>query len=1052
MILTKISIKNPVFTVMIMLALVVMGALSLSRMGIDEFPNVTFPVVVVQTEYPGASPESVESDVTRKLEESINSVAGLKDISSRSYQGLSVIIAEFNLTEDLNRVTNDVRDKVNAIKPFLKDDVKDPIISKFDPADTPIISYAVSNPNMNFKELSTLVDQKLKRRIETIRGVGQVNIIGSTKRELQIQLNPDKLRAYNIGIDQFIQRLRSENLELPAGFVGGYADNKFEKNLQIQGKLKDINDFNKIVIGVDNGNVVYLNQVASIQDTEAELSNVALYNGKRAIAIDVLKAKNENTIAVAQNLQKRIVDIQAELPQGTSIQLIRDSSQPITKNVKNVQATILEGAALTIAIVFLFLNSWRSTIITGLTLPISIISTFAFMYLLGFTINVITLMALSISVGLLIDDAIVVRENIMRHIYMGKDHIQASLDGTKEIGLAVLATTFSIVAVFLPVGLMGGIIGQFFYQFGITVVVAVLISMFVSFTLDPMLSAVWKDPVKNAEDIHKFNLIQHFALWFEHQMDRLGNVYQRCLAFSLKRRWLTMLGALAIFISSFFIAPLLGFEFVPQPDFGETTITLNTPAGSSLQHTQNKVLEAEHVLTKRKEVVYTYSTINTGNAQGKNYASIYVKLVPKKQRTLSQPQIENLIRQDLNQVAGISINNVGPINKFGGKPILISLRGQNLDELERISTEAIHKLQSIEGLVDIKSSLKERNPIVSVQIKREQAADLGISLPQINNVIRPLFNGENLSTWRYQDEEYDVKLKLNPQLRNIETLENIPLSYTQSQSQSLNTQAAAPKNASKLIDLKQVAEVKNGFGASQINRKNLTREVFIDANAFGRSTGVIGVDIQTALSSIKLPAGYEFVTGGANKDMAESGKYAIQALILAVIFIYMVLASQFGSFMQPIAIMASLPMTLIGVLLALLVFRSTMNLFSVIGFIMLMGLVTKNAILLIDYANHLREQGYERNNALLDAAKVRLRPILMTTLAMIFGMLPLALGLSEGSEQRSSLGQSVIGGVITSSLLTLVVVPVVYTLLEDLYKIIAKKLKRKHKDNITKHV
>ncbi len=1025
MILTKIAIKNPVFTVMVMLALVVVGILSLSRMGVDEFPNVAFPVVVVQTSYPGAAPESVESDVTRKLEESINSVSGLKDISSRSYQGLSVVIAEFNLSEDLSRVTNDVRDKVNAIKPFFKDDVKDPIVSKFDPADSPIISYAIFNPNMTFKDLSTFVEQKLKRRIETVRGVGQVNIIGSTKRELQIQLNPDKLRAYNISIEQLIQRLRSENLELPAGLIGGYKDSKFEKNLQLQGKLKNIQDFNNIVIGTDNGNVVYLNQVASIQDAESELSNLALYNGKRAIAIDILKAKNENTIQVAQNLQKRIADIQTELPKGTTIELIRDASQSISKNVKNVQKTILEGAILTIAIVFLFLNSWRSTVITGLTLPISIIGTFAFMYMFGFTINVITLMALSISIGLLIDDAIVVRENIMRHIYMGKDHIQASLDGTKEIGLAVIATTFSIVAVFLPVGLMGGIIGQFFYQFGITVVVAVLISMFVSFTLDPMLSSIWKDPIPN-EDVHRFNLIQRFALWFEHQMDRLGNLYQKCLGFSLKRRWLTIIGAIAIFVSSFFVLPLLGFEFVPQPDFGETTITLNTPAGSSLQHTQTKVLEAEQVLRKRKDVIYTYSTINTGNAQGKNYASIYVKLIPKKQRSMTQSEIENLIRQDLNRIAGLSINNVGPINKFGGKPILISLRGQNLDELERISIEAIHKLQKIDGLVDVKSSVKERNPIVSIQIKREQAADLGIGLTQINDVVRPLFNGENLSTWRYEDEEYDVRLKLNQELRDTSTLENLPLSYAKS--------SGAQSSESKLIDLKQVADIKNSFGASQINRKNLNREVFIDANTFGRSTGVIGVDIQKTLDGIKLPAGYEFITGGANKDMAESGAYAVQALILAVIFIYMVLASQFGSFIQPISIMASLPMTLIGVLLALLIFRSTMNLFSVIGFIMLMGLVTKNAILLIDYANHLRKEGYERSAALLEAAKVRLRPIFMTTLAMIFGMLPLALGLSEGSEQRSSMGQAVIGGVITSSILTLVVVPVVYTLLDDLRK------------------
>jgi HAE1 family hydrophobic/amphiphilic exporter-1 len=1027
MLLTKISIKNPVFTVMVMLALVVMGALSLSRMSIDEFPDVNFPVVVVQTEYPGASPESVESDVSRKLEEGINSVAGLKDLSSRSYQGLSVIIAEFNLSEDPARVANDVRDKVNAIKPLLKEDVKEPIISKFDPADSPIISYAIQNPNLSFKQLSTVVEQKLKKRIETVRGVGQVNIIGASKRELQIEINLDKLRAYGIGVDKVINALRSENIELPAGFING---DIFEKNIQIQGKLKNIDDFNKIIVAKKDNSVVYLHEIAKVVDGEEELSSIALLNGQRSVAINILKAKDENTIKVAQDVQKRIEQVKAEMLQGTEIKLIRDASISISKNVNNVKKTIIEGALLTVVIVFLFLNSWRSTIITGLTLPISLVATFAFMYMFGFTINVITLMALSISVGLLIDDAIVVRENIMRHIHMGKNHIDASLDGTKEIGLAVLATTFSIVAVFLPVGMMGGIIGKFFHQFGITVVVSVLISMFVSFTLDPMLSSVWADPVHNPNA--KLNFIQKFTLWFEQKMDNLGNLYQKWLDFSLKNRIKTMIVAILIFASSFFVVKFLGFEFVPQPDFSEMSISLNTPAGSSLEHTKNKVLEAEKVLKSFPEIKSIYSTINTGSAQGKNYANIYLKLVPKNERKLNQSQLAQPIREKLKQIAGISLSNISAVNTFGDKPILISLRGQDLQQLEVITNQTVKKLQDIQGLVDISSSLKENNPIVSVQIKREQAADLGITIPQINNVLRPLFNGEVVSTWRDDNEDYDVKVKLAKEDRKIDVLNQIPISNP-------NKSIIASTNEPDLLDIGQVANITNSFGANQINRKNLSREVFIDANAFGRSTGEIGEDIKKTLASIKLPAGYEFIMAGANQDMEESAMYAAQALILAVIFIYMVLASQFGSFTQPISIMASLPMTLIGVLLALLTFKSTLNLFSVIGFIMLMGLVTKNAILLIDYANHLiKSENFNRTDALLQAAKVRLRPILMTTLAMIFGMLPLALGVSEGSEQRAPMGQAVIGGVITSSILTLVVVPVVYSIIDD----IVKRIKR----------
>jgi len=1018
--LTRIAIKNPVLTVMVMLALVVLGFLSIQKMSIDEFPDVTFPVVVVTTSYPGASPESVESEVSRKLEEAINSVAGLKDLSSRSYQGTSVIIAQFNLTEDIARVTNDVRDKVNAVKPTFKDNIKEPIISRFDPADRPIISYSIQNPNLDIKDLSTFIEQKLKKRLETVRGVGQINIVGGAKRQLQIQIDTQKLRTYNIGFDQVINTLQAQNIEIPAGTI---QNNLFEKSLQIQGRLTSIKDFENIIIAHIGGNI-YLKDIAKIIDGEEELQSMALLDGKRSIAIDVLKAQGENTIAVANAIKKRITEVQAELPIGTKIKLIRDSSKSITQNVANVKQTIFEGALLTIIIVFLFLNSWRSTIITGLTLPISLISTFAFMYFLGFTINVITLMAMSISVGLLIDDAIVVRENIMRHIAMGKDHVQASLDGTSEIGLAVLATTLSIVAVFLPVGLMGGIIGQFFHQFGITVVVAVLISMLVSFTLDPMLSSIWHEPKHKNK-----NFITNWVNKFDKKMEELGEFYQKCLAWALKRRKISIIGAIAIFLLSFIIPKFLGSEFVPTPDFGELNISFSTPDGSSIEHTKTKVLQVEKELKKLPQIKSTYATINTGISQGKNYANIYTTLVPKKQRLQTQAELTQPVRQALQKIGGISVTNVGALNNFGDKPILISLRGQDLKQLEIISKQTIAKLSRISGLVDIESSLKDSKPIISVQIKKEEASDLGINLLQLGNTLRPLFNGQELATWRDKEEDYDVKVQIPQEQRTIDNLKSIPITNP----------ASTISNDLGLINIDQVADIKDELGANQINRKNLAREVLISANTFTRSTGEIGEDIQKALNTIKLPAGYEFVTQGANQDMAESGMYALQALGLAIIFIYMVLASQFGSFTQPIAIMASLPMTLIGVFLALLIFGSTLNLFSIIGFIMLMGLVTKNAILLVDYANHLRAQNYERTEALLLSAKVRLRPILMTTLAMIFGMLPLALGLSEGSEQRAPMGQAVIGGVITSSILTLVLVPVVYSILDDFVTKIRKR-------------
>ncbi len=1023
MLITKISIKNPVFTIMIMMALMVLGLLSIQKMGVDEFPDVQFPNVIVQTSYPGASPESVESEVSKKIEEAINSIAGLKDISSRSYEGVSVVIAQFNLSEDISRAANDVRDKVNAIKPTLNKDVKDPIISKFDPADRAIASYSIQNPNLSFQELSTFAEQKLKKRLETIKGVGQVNIVGASQRQLQININVEKLRNYNVGFDEVLQSLQANNIDIPSGNI---KDGFLEKGLQIKGKLKSTTEFENIIVSKQANGNIYLKQIADVIDGEEEVSSLSLLDGKRTIAIEILKAQKENTIQVSNDIVKRIEDIGPELPQGTVIKIIRDSSNSIKLNVKNVQNTILEGAILTILIVFLFLNSWRSTIITGLTLPISLISTFAFMYFLGFTVNIITLMALSISVGLLIDDAIVVRENIMRHVAMGKNHVQAALDGTKEISLAVLATTLSIVAVFLPVGLMGGIIGRFFHQFGITIVVAVLISMFVSFTLDPMLSAIWPEP-KNK----KSNFISRWVDKFDHKMEDLGGFYQKILAWSLKRRALTIIFAVIVFVCSLMIPKFLGKEFVPSPDFGELSISFNTPDGSSLEHTKSKALQIEQIIKTIPHVKSTYTTINTGFSKGKNYANIYAKLTSKKDRKISLSEIANIIRQKTNTVGGVLISNIGPINNFAEKPILISLRGADLSELEKISAIAVQKLSKIKGITDLTTSLKDSKPIMQVKIKDSEAADFGLNLNNIGNVLRPLFAGQELNTWRDKNEDYTVLVQISPEQRTISNLKSVSMLNLNNNS-SVNGSNSNRYSNEKLLNIEQVVDISSELTPNQINRKNLSREVSISANNFIRSTGEIGVDIKQALSTIKLPPGYEFITEGSNKDMNESGMYAMQALMLAIIFIYMVIASQFGSFTQPIAIMASLPMTLIGAFLALLFFNSTLNLFSIIGFIMLMGLVTKNAILLVDYANRMRLENHNRTQALLIAAKVRLRPILMTTLAMIFGMLPLALGLSEGSEQRAPMGQAVIGGVITSSLLTLVLVPVVYSLLDDL--------------------
>lgn len=1035
---TRISIANPVLATMMMVAFVVLGLFSYQRLQVDQFPDITFPIVVVQTEYPGASPESVESDVTREIERVVNTINGIDSLTSRSYEGNSVVIIRFLLTVDAAQAAQDVREKVALVKPAFRKEVKEPRIMRYDPADRAIFSISVSaeeSSQRNLRELTTIADQVVRKRLENVRGVGSVTLVGGVKREIQIHVRPGDMEALGVGVDQVIAAVRNENQELPTGAIRA-ADN--EKVVQVQGRIGDPADFKRIIVARRGGQPVLLSQVATVVDSQQEQETLALYNGRRTLAIEILKAQGQNTIEVVDGLRQALAEMaptMRALYPGVRLEVIKDGSRQIRVGVENVRKTLIEGAVLTILIVFLFLNSWRSTVITGLTLPVALIGTFLFMYAFGFTINMITLMALSLCVGLLIDDAIVVRENIVRHAGMRingryKSHRQAAQEGTAEIGLAVLATTFSIVAVFLPVGFMGGIIGRFFHQFGITVVAAVLISMFVSFTLDPMLSSVWPDP-----DVHgrtgKRNLydrtIGRVTGKFEEWVQSLSRLYQVLLKWSLRHRVATLVLAIVTFFAGLALpaSGLIGSEFVPQADYSETGVAFYTPVGSSLELTEAKARQVEAVLREFPEVLDLYTTINTGNAAGKNFATTFVRLKPRAERSRSAAQLTTPLRQRLAGIPGITVTLVGSLDDVGGdnKQVRFSILGNDLAQLARISDDVQQRLRAIPGVVDLDSSMKAQKPTISIQPRRDIGADLGVGVAQIGNALRPLLAGEAASSWRGPDDEnYDVTVRLAPSDRgSSEDLSRLMLTSSQ-----LNTDGSP-----RMVPLRQIATVAPSLGANQINRRNLNREVEITANAVGRSSGQVNADIKQALDEMHWPPGYRYEIGGAAKNMKESFGYALSALALAIIFIYMILASQFASFLQPVAIMSALPLTLIGVFLALMSFRSTLNMFSIIGFIMLMGLVTKNAILLVDFANQARLAGMERGAALLEAAHVRLRPILMTTLAMVFGMVPLAFGLSEGSEQRAPMGQAVIGGIITSSILTLVVVPVIYTYLDD---------------------
>ncbi|MBK7614005.1 MAG: efflux RND transporter permease subunit [Vitreoscilla sp.] len=1026
---TRVSIANPVMAVMVMLCFVVLGSFAFKRLKVDQFPNIEFPYVVVSVTYPGASAEVVENEITIKVEEAVNTIAGINELNSRSYAGASVVIVKFNLDVDGRKAADDVREKIAQVRTGFATEVDEPKVQRFDPASRPIWTLALTSPDgsRSASELTVYGDQVLKKRLENVRGVGSVNLVGGQNREINVYLKPAALDAFSIGADAVANAVRNETRNLPAGAL---RQRDSEAIVQIDGRFKVPTEMGQIIVARRNNQPVRLNQLAEVVDGPQETDSLALRNGQRMLALDVLKAQGENTIDVVDGLNAVTETLKPQLPKGMALDVVRDNSRPIRVSVENVRRTLIEGAVLTIVIVFLFLNSWRSTVITGMTLPIALVGTFWFMQMFGFTINMITLMALSLCVGLLIDDAIVVRENIVRHVQMGKSAHDAALAGTNEIGLAVLATTLSIVAVFLPVGFMGGIIGKFFHEFGITIVAAVMISMFVSFTLDPMLSSVWHDPAidREGQPFVAHNLYDHTLGRVTHWVDRashwLGHFYQIALGWSLQHKLGTLGIAVATLVVAMGLTRFLGTEFVPKADFSETTLTFYTPVGSSLELTEERTRQVDRILRAMPEVQYTVATINTGNAQGHNQVGFYIRLVNRKDRQRSADEMSVPLREQLSAVPGITVTLVGLTDPVGGqKPISLSLQGADLAELKRLSDQLSAKLRGVAGLADLDTSMKPETPTVSVNVRRDAASDLGLSVGAITAQLRALVAGQTVSTWRALDgNNYDVNVRLAPGSReNIADLQRLVLPAGQN-----------ADGTPRMARLSQAAELAPATLATQINRRDLNREVEITASTSGRALGEISADIRKVLAETPLPPGYSYRFGGSTKDMQESFVYAISALAMGVIFIYMILASQFRSFLQPLALMSSLPLTLIGVVGALLLWRSTLNMFSIIGVVMLMGLVTKNAILLIDFAIRLRAEGMARNAALLEAARVRLRPILMTTLAMIFGMLPLAFALSEGSEQRAPMGQAVIGGVITSSVLTLVVVPVIYCYLDDL--------------------
>jgi HAE1 family hydrophobic/amphiphilic exporter-1 len=1017
--LSGLAIRRPVFTAMVMAALIVLGFFSYRRLPIDQFPAVDLPIVTVQTTYPGASAETIEREVTRRLEEAFNPVEQVKKITSVSLEGVSQVTVEFELTRPVDVAAQDLRSKIDGIRRDLPVGVDPPVVQKLDLSAMPIISLALSNPNVPLVRLTALADETIRRRLESVPGVGEVRLSGGLKREVRVYLQPARMEALGVTVPQISAALQRQNMEVPAGRVEQGAG---EQLVRVTGRIVDPHQFDNVIITTRAGLTVRLSDVARVEDATEEERSLALVDARRTIGIDLIKVSGANTVAVADGVKTVIGRLQAALPAGTQLQIVRDNSVLIRNSVHDVIKELLLGALLTVIIVMLFLNDWKATAITALSLPVSVISSFIVMRALGFTLNVLTLMALSLSIGILIDDAIVVVENIVRHREMNEDHFTAAGNGTREIILAVMATTLSIVAVFVPVAFMGGIIGRFFFAFGITVAWAVLVSLFVSFTLTPMLSAWWGvNPHTGA--LHG-NLITRTLGRFNRWFDTASTGYRGIIRWALGNRKMTIVVAVLSLVAALALVPFIGGSFNPDSDNSEFTVQFETPEGSSLAQTKVKAEQVGATLRAMDGVAYTYTTIGAGPTGSVRAGEVYVRLTPPGKRSIAQKQMMMVARARLAPIYGVrtyAMENSGP----GGAqaPLQVELRGPDIGELQRISQLILAQVRTIPGVVDVKSSLGDPKPELRVEVDRDAANQVGLDIGAISSTIRPLFAGEVVTRWEDPTgEERDVRVQLAPELRrSIADVSALPVPT-----------ARVGPNGVTSARLGDVAHISVASAPSQIDRMRLERVVSISGNTSPDiSLSEASAAIRTKLAGIPMPPGYSTNLGGQTELLAETGGYVVEAILLAVILIFLILASQFESFTQPLAIMLSLPLSLVGVLLALLLTRTTLNIMSMIGVIMLMGLVTKNAILLVDNANERRRQGTDRFTALIEAGAVRLRPIMMTTLAMIAGMLPIALALGEGGEFRAPMARAVIGGLITSTMLTLVVVPVAYSYLDD---------------------
>jgi hydrophobic/amphiphilic exporter-1 (mainly G- bacteria), HAE1 family len=1008
MFLSDFSIKRPVATIVIIIALMALGLLALKKLRVNQIPDVEQPMLVVNITYPGASPDTVEREIINRIEKALQSISGVNEVRSTASESQARIFMVFNFEKNMIEAADEVRNAIGTVRHKLPTEMREPVLQRIDPSARPIMQLALSSTKQSHAEISQLAEDKLADRFRGIAGVAVVNVNGALHRELSVLLRPEKLREYGVSVTEVVNALRNQNATAPVGKVRGSLE---DQSIRLVGRIESPAEFEQIVIRRRGNEVVRLGQVATTKDAFAELTGFSVRNARPNVGISITRSRDASTVSVAKEARQLVAEINKELPEGTKLEVTEDGGEDAQSSLNNVVHALVFGAGLTIFVVYIFLNSWRSTLITALSLPTSVIAAFIAVWLCGFTLNFMSLLGLSLAIGVLIDDAIVVRENIVRHMERGADRRSAALNGTAEIGLAVAATTFSIVAVFVPVAFMPGVSGEWFRPFALTVVASVLVSLFISFTLDPMLSAYWGDPPGHHQ-VQKAaisRLLGRFNTWFDHQADRYGRV----IAWALHHRvWMWIFGFGSFVLAILIQAKFGGSSFLPQSDAGFLAIEVRTPSSSSLEYSRLKLESAAALARTLPETKATNSNVNSGGGR------IYVDIGKSTKRKRSAAQVAAELRTLTARLVGAEYTVLDDMNNGVQKPVQIRFSGTDSRRLLAITNEFMEKLRKVPGAVDVGLSEQDPQDELKIELDRGLANSLGISVNDAAQALRVAFAGVEVGDWvDPTGESRDVAVRLHPEDRvDASNIERLPI--------------AVSGTNGMVVPLDQIATVTMGKGPSQIQHAEGKRMIAVSANVQGRSPGEVTAQALDIAKAMDYPPGYGLELAGASKDQQVVFTEMGIALVMGIALMYLILVVQFGSFTAPLPVMISLPLSLIGVVLALLVTGSTLNLMSFIGIIMLVGLVAKNAILLLDAARVGEAAGMPREEALMAAGRKRLRPILMTTFALIAGMLPVAIGVGEGGEFYRPMAVAIIGGTITSTLLTLLVIPSFYDSIE----------------------